>query len=642
MNANPLKSMIWITAGLFLLPALIFWHSIHPALALGLSAIVPALAIGLLRNKSRSSLRLGGLFLLAVSLYDIGYLGIWQWGLCRREVPAGHSLLLRYKGPFPFGSAPMAAEGTLSKADARGRALEIGILEFMPGPGRHFYNPLEYERQIVPDILIGVNEIGVVTSKIGKNLPNGEILANEPGFRGTWRKVLTPGRYRMNPYAYEVNKVSKTAAMVATEKMQTSADDPAIIPPGYIGVVYNKVGDSRPESKTTLGVQDQVLQPGLYWINPSEKRVDIIGVGYNETSILSVSDQPTTPEGTTPAATARSRQASKPAPKPVPATTPTGRKQADLVMEPDPVFDEGHGIEFPSNDGFRIHLDFTAIWGILPEQAPDIVRNFGSLKDVQDKVVTPQIGSICRINGSKRGAVDLLVGDSREEFQTDVEKELERALKAKNLSLLFGLTRFIYVPAEVREPIQRSYIASEIKLTREQEQETAKAQADLTEAEAKVVLEERRTKAETAKMAAETNATGEKKAKEIEAETEKLTAVIAAKTATVEAQTTKIMGAAEAKKTQLANEAEAEKYKLSVDALGSPEAYNRYIFAEGLPEQIRLGVFYAGPGTLWTDLKNLDQAFLGKLASDADQKSPQNQPVMKPGPNNKKPDANQP
>jgi hypothetical protein len=226
--------------------------------------------------------------------------------------------------------------------------------------------------------------------------------------------------------------------------------------------------------------------------------------------------------------------------------------------------------------------------------------------------------------------VDLLVGNSREEFQSDVETELERVLKGKNLSLLFGLTRHIYVPAEVREPIQRSNIATELKLTREQEQQTAKAQAELTEAEAKVVLEERRTKAETIKMAAETTATGEKKAKEIAAETEKLRAVIDAKTAMVQAQITKIMGAAEATKVQLANEAEAEKYKLSVDALGSPEAYNRYIFAEGLPSDIKLGVFYAGPGTLWTDLKNLDQAFLGKMATESDAAKAKPRPVMVP------------
>ena len=621
-----------MTTGVLLLPALVLWHGVNAIVAVAVVAVVVGLALAGLRKRPKLDRSLGVLLLLAAVIYDGGYLGVWQWGVCRREVPAGSSLLLRYKGPFPFGSAPMAAEGTLAKADERGRALEIGILEFMPGPGRHFYNPLEYERQIVPDVLIGVNEVGVVTSKIGKNLPVGEILANEPGYRGTWRKVLTPGRYRMNPYAYDVKKESKTKSIERAEGLKLASGDPTLIPPGYVGVVYNKVSDERAESKSTLGVQDKVLQPGLYWINPAEKRLDIISIGFNETSVISLRDTIAAIDG----------QAPKPAaPKPAAQPKPTGdtvaarRSGTELFMEPDPVFNEGQGIEFPSNDGFKIHLDFTAIWGILPDQAPDIVRNFGSLKDVQDKVITPQIGSICRINGSKRGAVDLLVGDSREEFQTDVETELERVLKAKNLSLLFGLTRFIYVPAEVREPIQRSYIATELKLTREQEQETAKAQAELTEAEAKVVLEERRTKAETVKMAAETTATGEKKAKEIEAETEKLRAVVDAKTATVQAQITKIMGAAEAKKVQVANEAEAEKYKLSVDALGSSEAYNRYIFAEGLPEEIRLGVFYAGPGTLWTDLKNLDQAFLGKLASESDQKPKANpareMPLAKPG-----------
>ncbi len=132
-------------------------------------------------------------------------------------------------------------------------------------------------------------------------------------------------------------------------------------------------------------------------------------------------------------------------------------------------------------------MDYTAIWGILPDQAPDVVRQFGTLKDVEQKVVLPQIGSICRLYGSKRGAVDLLVGDKREEFQNDTSEELELVLESKNLTLLFGLTRHIYVPSQVREPIQKKFIADELKLTADQKQLTAKAQADLTEAKAKVI-----------------------------------------------------------------------------------------------------------------------------------------------------------
>ena len=117
------------------------------------------------------------------------------------------------------------------------------------------------------------------------------------------------------------------------------------------------------------------------------------------------------------------------------------------------------------------------------------MRQFGTLKDVEQKVILPQIESICRLHGSRRGAVDLLVGDTREQFQNETSAELERVLTSKNLSLLFGLTRHIYVPKLVREPIQKAKIADELTKTREQEQLTAKAQADLTEAKAKVVFE---------------------------------------------------------------------------------------------------------------------------------------------------------
>ena len=244
------------------------------------------------------------------------------------------------------------------------------------------------------------------------------------------------------------------------------------------------------------------------------------------------------------------------------------------------------------------------------------MRQFGTLKDVEHKVILPQIESICRLHGSRRGAVDLLVGDTREQFQNATAAELERVLTAKNLSLLFGLTRHIYVPKAVREPIQKAKIADELTKTREQEQLTAKAQADLTESKAKVVLEEKRTLAETEKMVAQVGAEGEKKAKEIEATTEKLKAEIDAKTAAIEAQSTRMLGEAKAQSTKLAKEAKAERVQLLVKAIGGPGAYERYIFAEGLPADLRVGIFYAGQGTLWTDLKGFEQTMLGKLVSE--------------------------
>ena len=476
----------------------------------------------------------------------------------------------------------------------------------MPGPGRHFFNPIEYEVEFVEDTVIKPGELGVVTSKIGKPLPEGAILADEPGYRGTWRQVLTPGRYRMNPYAYTVLKVAVDSCVGSRAGMgERKKDDLTIIPPGYVGVVTNKA--DNPRTKETKGIQENVLQPGIYFLNPEETNVDVISIGYVVTTLT--------------VATVASPDSTRPADV---AASPRGVRLG-LFCAKDPTYVRNKGIEFPSNDGFTIHLDYTAIWGIHADQAPDVVRQFGALTDVEQKVILPQIGSICRMHGSKRGAVDLLVGDKREEFQTDTAEDLEKVLQSKNLTLMFGLTRHIYVPAQVREPIQKKHIADELTKTREQEQLTAKAQADLTEAIAKVVLEEKRTKAETTKLAAETAAEGEKKSKLIAAETEKIKAEIDAKTATIQAQITTTMGQAEAKKVELANQAEADLYRQYVETLGGPEAYNRYVFAEGLPIDMRLGIFYAGPGTFWTDLKGVEQVLLGKLASESAEK-PKAQP----------------
>jgi hypothetical protein len=536
-------------------------------------------------------------FLAVVLLFPVAYAGVWRWMICRIEVPAGSSLLVRYKGPWPFGTSTQAPEGTLVQTDAAGRPLQVGILEAMPGPGRHFYSPLEYETQLVQDEIIPPGKIGVVVSKIGKPLPEGTYLADEKGYRGILRKVLTPGRYRINKYGYDVKVVDVDACAEPGTRVRRKAEDPIMIPPGYVGVVTNKAGD--PHTGHGRGIQKQVLQPGIYFLNPEEKRIDIISIGYSETSLtVEAQKREGVAAGTTAAV------AADPGDR-------LGTSTAD-----DPLYAPGKGIEFPSSDGFLIHLDYTAIWGILPEQAPDVVRQFGTLKDVEQKVILPQIESICRLHGSRRGAVDLLVGDTREQFQNETEAELEKVLQAKQLSLLFGLTRHIYVPKLVREPIQKAKIADELTKTRDQEQLTAKAQAELTEAKAKVVYEEKRTLAETGKMVAEVGAAGEKTAKEIEAMTEKLKAEIDAKSAAIDAETTKVLGEARAKSVKLAKEAKAQRSQLLVKAMGGPDSYERYIFAEGLPPDLRLGIFYAGPGTLWTDLKGFEQTMLGKLVSE--------------------------
>lgn len=183
--------------------------------------------------------------------------------------------------------------------------------------------------------------------------------------------------------------------------------------------------------------------------------------------------------------------------------------------------------------------------------------------------------------------------------------DFKRILADKDISLLYGLVRHIYIPKEVRLPIQTAFIADELKLTREQEQKTAREEATFREAEQKVILEGERVKAMTTKNVAAKIAEGDKEAAETDAETVKLVAAIEKETAELESQAKLAIGKAENDGKTLIEQAKANRFKLAVEAFGTAGAYNNWIFAKTLPDNIELKLFYAGEGTLWTDLKSL-------------------------------------
>ena len=139
----------------------------------------------------------------------------------------------------------------------------------------------------------------------------------------------------------------------ARNSVKHKNDDPTLIPPGYVGVVTNKASD--PVTRQDRGIQKQVLQPGIYFFNPEEKRIDIVSIGYAETSLTVEARKQTAAQNTA------SRQAA------ANLIRDLGDRLGTSTAD-DPIYLPGKGIEFPSSDGFPIHLDFTAIWGILPDR----------------------------------------------------------------------------------------------------------------------------------------------------------------------------------------------------------------------------------------------------------------------------------
>ena len=514
--------------------------------------------------RRKTLITFSGIIGVFVLLAGLGF----HWTINRTYVDEGQSLMLRYKGPLMFGSRNKAEIGMWAKEG------QMGVLANLRGPGRHFYCPVWWEKTKVPDTVIKPGSVGVVTCKLGKDLPAGEYLvAGDIGnteFKGILRKVLSPGRYRINPYGYTVEIVQLQEFESGQQKKVAGW---VSIPTGYVGVVTNLA--SNPETKTVKGVQDKVLPPGLYPINGSEQQVDIVEIGYRHSTIQ----------------------------------MDVKRDENGVVVidekSGEPIIDDmKSGIEFPSSDGFAMHIDFTAIWGLMPNQAAHAVRTIGNVDMVEEKIVLPQIESICRNNGSEYKAVQLLVGSEREVFQRATLEEFHKVLAEKQITLLYGLVRHVYVPKEVREPIQQSFIADENTLTRKQETLTAIEEGSLRESEENVLLASRTVEVESLKLVAAREAGGTREAEGIRADTTRQVAAIDKETEELKAQAVEILGKAENEGKKMVEEAKSDRFRLAVEAFGTPQAYNSWYFATNLPDNVELKLLYAGQGTLWTDMNN--------------------------------------
>lgn len=485
---------------------------------------------------------------LAVLLVFVLWGGCWKWTICRTYVGPDEMLILTSK---------LGKENTDPDNQRVVDEGYKGVQKAVLGEGRYFYNPFTYDRvdkspRDTQTLLIGLDYVGVVQSKSGKSLPGSQFLVEDPAYKGIWRQVLTPGKYRLNTGAFEVTTVPATR-----------------IRSGFVGCVTHLTGKDPGESRLAKadesGIQEKVLQPGLYYLNPSEYKVDEVEIGYNEQKLDDVS--------------------------------------------------------FPSKDGFTIKLDISVVWGLDPENVPFVMQRFGNVLAVIDKVIKPHVESICRDEGSGYQAKDFIEGTTRETFQRTFTESLAMHCKERKITLVTGLVRAIDVPASLRQPIQDSKVAVEEALTKVEQQETQKSINILEETKADVLKGVREVDAESQRIIASIKAEGEKKVAGIKADQVVEVAVIERQVAEIEAERTRILGEANAKAVQMKNEAQADRLKQNVEAIGGPAAYANYIFATGLPADFQVTIRYAGPGTFWTDLpagaKSLGDAATMKILEGA-------------------------
>ena len=542
---------------------------------------------------------------------------VYLWGFCRVYVPPEKMAIVTAKS----GRAP--APGALLVEPG-----EKGIWREVLPEGRYFFDPVMYDVKVVPAINIPIGKVGIVTAKVGKPLSPGEIIAPDRSYQGVWRDVLGPGVYRLNPEGFKVDIV-----------------DAINIPLGYVGVVTAQTGKPAAPGRMVApgekGVLKDVLQPGLYYINPRAYQVNVIEIGMNQVSMTGkagsvievknriaaanddlnqmsfntlntqlqtrqnlmqdMAQAPAAPASqlyrrTAPAPAKRgARREAGAAPSAAPTTAP---------QTPDMVYSIGSFVEFPSRDGFVIMMDMTVEFELLPEHISRIYMLYGDLPQVVSKIILPQILSVSRLKGSSYKAQDFIMGEGRETFQNNLRDELVAAMREKSIVIHNAIIRNVTIPANILKPIQEASLAVEQNLTNYSLQETAKIEAELNQQIAMIDQKRREIEQETRKLIAGIRAEQQQAVRMIDAATELEVAQLRLQRSEIDARSLKLQGETEVKAAFLRNNEIAAGTEMRAKALGASRFMADLALVEKLNPALKLQVIYAGEGTLWTDLKS--------------------------------------
>lgn len=552
---------------------------------------------------------------------------IWEWGFCRFYVPPNHMAIVITK-----------TGKTLSPGQILAGKGQKGIQADVLGEGRHFRNWFTHDWEIKPVITIPPGQVAIVTSKVGKDLPQGQFLANDDQ-KGILKRVLGPGKYRLNPYGYTV---TTTAAV--------------LVPVGYAGVVTSLSGEKAPEGEfagpNQKGVMKDILQPGIYYINTAQYKVDVVEVGLSLASFSGTSGgqvltksrlETGNPDIARLEETALKEQKEKQWAYNVSnirqianvasdetqnlrkSSRQVARQQAAQVLDQKSMeqakkdFMKGEGaalviaqfIEFPSRDGFQITIDMTVEVELLPADVSWLYCRYGDKLAIDENIIMPQINSIARNKGSEYHAKEFIMGEGREKFQNELTKAIAATLAQKKIIVHNAIVRHVEVPDQILDPIQQTAIAVEQNLTNLERQKTAKKLAELNTETTLIDQKRQEVAQQTEKIKAEINADQEKQVGTIRAEAIKKVADIARETARIDAETTRKLAEANASSLKMVEGEKANGFLLKTKAYGDPMAYNMAQFAEKLNPDLKINIMHTGEGTLWTDLEKAGIEKLG-------------------------------
>ncbi len=544
------------------------------------------------------------------------------------------SSIFVYVDPGEMGVLVKKTRQTLEPGQILAQPGQRGIQAEVLGEGRHFIFPALEEVEIKDCVHIKPGKIGIVTSKVGKSPKDDSIIVDDDE-KGIWKRVLTPGMHRLNPYGYKVE-----------------IRDAVVISPGFVGFVTALLGSpttNRFAEAGEKGIKRDVLQPGIYYLNPYEFKIIAVEIGINQVTFAPPSNSSyarrtyavndnSLPRGDQKSSDKRRRPKKTKSILPSWVRKSSSRKQAEeaeklismnamrqvsqqgvevqSIMQTEEYKEKKMpaAITFPSRDAFLISLDATIEWELMPKSVAQVMAEFGNVIAVEDKIIIPQSQSIGRLQGSTFKAKDFLLGEGREKFQQVFRDSLFEVGEEKNIVVHSAFIRNIILPETLLEPIRERYVAVEKEITAKAWGETKLSAGELQQ---ETSLIEQRTQEVQAMAEALVKVIAAEKMRDqekIAAETRRKVAEKQAEIAGIDAEKTVTLGEAEADVLRWNGEAEGNGLKLEVDALGSSDAYTQYRLAKKLPKDMKINIVHTGDGTLWTDLeKTVGTAAAGKI-----------------------------
>jgi hypothetical protein len=373
------------------------------------------------------------------------------------------------------------------------------------GPGFHLklfvrilYDIEYYQVQEIPE-----GEYGLLVATDGKPINEGDYLAmpwpegdeemmldatyflENGGQKGPQFNVLKPGKYRINPYLFRIQRLKATDVptghvAVIRSNIRTTADacpDPAVSQSSGDGMVALPL-----VPKGCVGVWESPLPPGRYYLNqkafiatiiPTRLQTWVYKGGYTARRInLTVSDEGKIVQ----------------------------KEVSENIAVPKNAADRAINVRV---EGWTVPVEMRVIVAVNPAHAAKVVASVGGLTQVEDSIITPAIRDILRTIGGHpdRKVLDFI--EKRDEIVAAVEKAIvPEGLKA-GVTIQEVRMGEPAIPPELLVATLREQLAIQLQETYKKEQDAQRERIKVERERATADQQKQLVEAEIRKKAAE-------------------------------------------------------------------------------------------------------------------------------------------